>query len=328
MATTLTLSILLIGSFLLLRALREISLSSNFPSWGIALCGLLAWVFMLSTISIPLWIVYLIYDLLGNKNLIQVYLLLFIGVVGGMLFQAKEMLDSSYVWDFARTAILFRPYTLRTLRLDDELEKKEVKEVYRATTGKTAMDLPSEAKLKTVEEIRKLQEEARAVSGRGLQPPGLKQDLEELKEGRPIDLSDPWKINSFRKSSHDWYGTTLDVRIDPRMATIAFRLNLPEIKRAQLREANALFRFKQEVYALLQAINTEEWLRPYASFFSTIELTCLGIETDGFGQTALLTFFKIHIATSELAKREGKFFAATELHAISTITFNNGDSIG
>ena len=242
MATTLTLSVLLIGSFLLLRSLREISLSTNLPSWGIALCGFLAWVFVLSTISMPLWIVYLTYDLLGNKNLIQVYLLLFIGVVGGMLFQAKEMLDSPHVWDFARTAMWFRPYTLKTLWLDDELEKKKIKEVYRATTGKTAMDLPSEVKLKTGEEIRKLQEEARAVSGRGLRPPGLKQDLEELKGGRPVDLSDPWKINSFSKASHDWYGTTLDVRIEPATATMAFRLNLPEIRREQLREANAFFR--------------------------------------------------------------------------------------
>ena len=149
-----------------------------------------------------------------------------------------------------------------------------------------------------------------------------------MKGGRPVDLSDPWKINSFSKSSHDWYGTTLDVRIEPATATMAFRLNLPEIQREQLREANAFFRFKQEVYALLQAINTEEWLRPYASFFSTIELTCLGIETDGFGQTALLPFFRISVATAELTKREGKFFAATELHAIGAITFNNGESIG
>ncbi|MEX2088661.1 MAG: hypothetical protein WEB62_02780, partial [Bacteroidota bacterium] len=101
MATTMTLSVILIGSFLLLRSIREISLSSNFPLWGITLCGLLAWVFVLSTISMPLWIVYLVYDLLGNKNLNQIYLLLFIGVVGGMLFQAKEMLDSPQVWDFA-----------------------------------------------------------------------------------------------------------------------------------------------------------------------------------------------------------------------------------
>jgi hypothetical protein len=327
MATTMTLSVIFIGSFLLLRSLREISLSSNFPLWGITLCGLLAWVFVLSTISMPLWIVYLVYDLLGNKNLNQIYLLMFIGVVGGMLFQAKEMLDSAQVWDFARTAIWFRPYTVRTLRLDDELEKKKIKEIHRIRTGKTAVDLPSEVKFKTEEEIRKLQEEARAVAGRGLQPAGLSHDLQELQSGRPIELTDPWKINSFRKSSHDWYGTTLSVRIDPGTATIAFRLNLPEIRRDQLREANALFSFKQDVYALLQAINTEEWLKPYASFFSTIELTCIGIETDGFGQTALLPFFKIRIATSELVKHERLFFAATGLHAISTITFNNGDSI-
>ncbi|MEX0736281.1 MAG: hypothetical protein WD182_02495 [Bacteroidota bacterium] len=327
MATTMTLSVILIGSFLLLRSIREISLSSNFPLWGITLCGLLAWVFVLSTISMPLWIVYLVYDLLGNKNLNQIYLLLFIGVVGGMLFQAKEMLDSPQVWDFARTAIWFRPYTVRTLRLDDELEKKRIKEIHRTTTGKTAVDLPSEVKFRTEDEIRKLQEEARAAAGRGLQPAGLKEDLLELQSERPVDLSDTWKINSFRKSSHAWYGTTLEVRIDPGRATIAFRLNLPEIRRDQLREANALFSFKQDVYALLQAIHTEEWLKPYASFFSTIELTCIGIETDGFGQTALLPFFRISARTSELAKREGKFFAATELHTISTISFNNGDSI-
>lgn len=328
MATTMTLSVIFIGSFLLLRSLREISLSSNFPLWGITLCGLLAWVFVLSTISMPLWIVYLVYDLLGNKNLNQIYLLLFIGVVGGMLFQAREMLDSPQVWDFARTAIWFRPYTLRTLRLDDELEKKKIQHVYRSTTGRTAVEIPSEVKFKTGDEIRKLQEEARAADGKGLQPAGLKEDLLELAAERPVDLSDTWKINSFRKSSHDWYGTTLSVRIDPGTATIAFRLNLPEIRRDQLREANALFSFKQDVYALLQAINTEEWLKPYAAFFSTIELTCIGIETDGFGQTALLPFFRVSARTSDLAKQEGKFFAATELQTISTISFNNGDSIG
>lgn len=327
MTTTLLLAVLLVGSFLLLRSLRQLSLSSTLPLWGIALCGIIGWVFMLSVMAMPVWIVYLIYDLLGNKNLVQIYPLLFIGVVGGLLFQAKEMLDSPQVWDFARTVIWFRPYSIRTMRLEDELEKKKMKEVYRSTTGKVAAELPSEMKFKSAEEIRALQTEANATAGRGLQPAGFKQDLQALKAGRPVDLSDSWKINSFRKSSHDWYGTTLSVKIDPSAATIAFRLNLPEIRRDQLRNANALFSFKQDVYALLQAVNTEEWLKPYVPFFSTIDVTCIGIETDGFGQTALLPFFRISVPTAELTKREGKFFAATELHSISTITFNNGDSI-
>jgi hypothetical protein len=81
---------------------------------------------------------------------------------------------------------------------------------------------------------------------------------------------------------------------------------------------------KQDLYDLLQVLNTDPWLKPYAEFFDHIAITCCGIESDSFGQNYLYPFLKIEIARGELFQREGIFFNAADLQKISSITFNDG----
>ncbi len=321
--------IVIVLLFLLLRKLSEVAVQYELPPWGTYLGGILSWAFVLSLLGYSVLTGYLIYDLLANKNLVAIYVLMFIGIIGGMLFQGKEVLDSARVGDYVRTALRFEPYTLNRFRLDDELEKKRVKDVYRQITGKEAREIVDTPRLKTEAERRRLQREAAVLTSRQQQitSPTLKDEVQQLRAGHVVDLSDVWKINSFKRSTHEWYGNVSSLQIDPQTHRATFRVNLPEITRMQLVQTNTLFSFKQDLYAFLQAVSSEEWLKPYASFVDQLDVTCFGLETDGFGQTALYPFFHILIGVSELAARAGKFFAVTELHTISRITFNNGDPI-
>ncbi len=321
--------IVIVALFLLLRKLSEVAVQYDLPSWGIYLGGILSWAFVLSLLGYAAFTVYLIYDLLANRNLVAIYVLMFIGVIGGMLLQGKEVLDSSRVFDYVRTSLRFEPYTLNRFRLDDELEKKKVKDVYRQITGKEAREMVGSPRLKTEAEIRRLQREAAVLAARQTQlgSPTLKDELKQLRAGHVVNLSDVWKINSFKRSTHEWYSNVSSLQIDPKTKSAIFHVNLPEMTRTHVMQTNTLFSFKQDLYAFLQAVSSEEWLKPYASFVDQLDVTCFGLETDGFGQTALYPFFHILISVSELAARAGKFFAVTELHTISRITFNNGDPI-
>lgn len=85
-----------------------------------------------------------------------------------------------------------------------------------------------------------------------------------------------------------------------------------------------VYQFKQDLYHLLQVLNTDSWLGWYSEFFDRFVAVCYGIESDSFGHVQMYAFLKIDIARVQLSQREGKFFNAGDLHKISELTFSNG----
>ena len=327
MNTTAALLFALVGSFLALRHVRQFAPSRDFPEWGVFLSGLLSWIFFLSAFGLAGWTVYLIVDVFASRDLKNLFVILFIGIGGGMLFSAKEAADAGSVVDFAQRAILFRRIASQEFLVDEELERKKIIEIHKEQTGKTLREPSKKQEFRSEEELRRLREEALALQRKPIRAIHLEHDLENLKAGQVVDLSDSWKINSFKRSTHDFYGNMSHVRINPQARTYSARVDFRDTTMEQLQRSATIFRLKQDLYNLLQAINTEEWLQPYAAYFERIILTCYGLQTDAFGLTSLYPFFRIDIPTSALQSLEGRIYSVTELHKISAITFNGGEPI-
>ena len=92
-------------------------------------------------------------------------------------------------------------------------------------------------------------------------------------------------------------------------------------------DLDSVFRLKQGLYDMLQALNSEPWLKPYAEFFGKIKVVCHRTDTDTFGLPVQQPFFSVEIGKTELSQRESKLFVATELDKIATVVFNQGKPI-
>ncbi|MEK6755668.1 MAG: hypothetical protein AABZ02_05910 [Bacteroidota bacterium] len=312
------------GTYLLLRKLSQLALARGPQQWEVTVAGLLSWLFILSCAGWVLLTLFLLYDLLVRGTLGNMFILMFIGLASGLVFQFKEVLDVVTVWDFFKTALSFRPYAPQPLHFGEELDKKNIRDVYRKTSNKPFPTVRKEKPLLTEEEVARLRQEVPALADRPTQSARLKEELQQLKAGQTVDISDQWKIYTFERSSHDFYERISRLTIDPAPRTLSFRLDIQNATEHYLQDSVFVFQLKQDLYQLLQVLNTDPWLKPYSNFCDHIAATCYGIEADSFGLVQHYPFLHISVARKELFQREGEFFNAADLHKISSLTFNNG----
>ncbi len=324
MAFTLTLFGLFAASYLILRKLCQASLAGNLPHWGIFASGMLAWLFALTGFG---WIVltfYLIADFLLAGTLGNLFVLMFIGMASGYAYLSKEMLDVTNVMHFIRAALSFRGYASQILFIEEELDKKRIRDVHRETSDTPFPAFPKEKSLLSDQEIGRLRAEVLASKDQPRRSAHLEDELQNLTSGQTIDVTDGWRISTFDRSLHDLYAHVVSIAIEPAAGRLSCMIDIRDASGPKLRDPIAVFHLKQDLYDFLQVLNTDPWIKPYSEFFDRIGITCRGIESDSFGQDSLYPFLKVEIARRELLQREGIFFNAADLHKISTITFNDG----
>jgi hypothetical protein len=324
MTLTFTLLALFAGFYLILRKMCEAALAGRLPAWSVLASGLLAWLFTLTGFGWIVLTVYLIADLFLAGTLGNLFVLMFIGMASGYAYLSKEMLDASNVMHFLRTAIFFRSYASQTILIDEELDKKKIRDVHRETSDKPFPTLPKERSLLSHQEIERLRAQVLASKGQPRRSAYLQDELQDLMSGRTIDLTDGWRISTFDRSLHDLYGNVVKLAIDPKAQLLSSTIDIQDATSRRLRDPIVVFHLKQDLYDFLHVLNTDPWLKPYSEFFDRIGITCRGIESDSFGQNSLYPFLKIEIARGELFRREGTFFNAADLQTIASITFNNG----
>jgi len=312
------------GTYFLLRRFSQLALARGPRQWEVTVAGLLSWLFILSCAGWAVLTLFLLYDLLVRGALGNMVILMFIGLASGLVFQFKEVLDVVTVWDFFRTALSFRPYAPQPLHFGEELDKKNIRAVYQEISNKPFPTVRKEKPLLTEEEVARLRQEVLALTDRPTQSARLKEELQQLKAGQTVDISDQWKIYTFSRSSHDLYERMSCLTLDPATRTLSFRIDIQNATEHQLQNSVIVFQLKQDLYQLLQVLNTDPWLKPYSSFCDHLAATCYGIESDSFGLHQHYPFLHISIAKKELMQREGVFFNAADLDKISTLTFDNG----
>jgi hypothetical protein len=315
---------ILVLSFLLLRRIslkHDETLFSGAESFFV---GLLAWTFVLSLSGWGFLSLYLTYLLLSERVLGAIFGLIFIGMASGFAFQANEVLDTSTVVQFVRRALVFRPTKPHSLIFEEELDKKRVRDIHAETSDKAFPTIGAQKQPLTKEEVLRFQQEMKSPKERPPRSMRFEEEVQRLKTGRVAHLTDPWKIYNFSQTPLDSYAEMYELEIDPKTRTFQFRLNVRDATETALQNPMFVFELKQDLYQLLQVLNTDPWLGWYSEFFDHIVAVCFGNESDAFGHMQMYPILRIDIVRSQLTDREGKFFNAADLHTICAFTFANG----
>ncbi len=163
-----------------------------------------------------------------------------------------------------------------------------------------------------------------AASTRPTRSVHLAEEIQALGAGNAVDISDGWKVHAFGTQLHDLYAEMSELWVNPQTHTLGFRLNIKDATEKALQNPTYVYELKQDLYQILQVLNTDPWLALYDKYYARIIAVCYGIEPDSFGHIQQFPFLKIDIMRLQLTPREGKFFNAADLHTISALTFNNG----
>jgi hypothetical protein len=319
-----TLLAVVVGSFLILRKIcltlgeRQ---STKIEQFAI---GIVTWVFLLSSAVWCLLPVYLIYLVLGEGNYGALFPLTFIGIASGVAYQTNETLDSGTVFFYLRESAFFRPMRPRMMHLDEELDKKKIRDIHKETSDKPFPTAGKEKRPLSQDEIRQYRQQMTAASTRPARSIHLAEEIKALSDGNVADITDGWKVYAFGTQLHDLYTEMSELRIDPQNRTLRFKLNIKEATAHALQASTYLYALKQDMYHVLQVLNTDPWLEWYNKFYDRMIAVCYGIEPDSFGHIQQFPFLMIDIMRLQLTQREGQFFNAGDLHTISTLTFNNG----
>jgi hypothetical protein len=317
----------LVLSFLMLRRISLKHDDSDFSPVDSLIVGLLAWVFLLSVSGWGFLALYLTYLLLSKKVLGAIFGLIFIIMASAFAFQANEVLDTSTVMEFLRRALVFRPTKPRSLIFEEELEKKKIRDIHTETSDKKFPTLGTPKQRLSKEDIQNLQQDVKSPKERPSRSMRFEEEVLRLKSGQVAHLTDPWKIYNFNQASLELYTEMCELEIDPKTRTFRFRLNIHAATEQTLQNPMFVFELKQELYQLLQVLNTDPWLGWYSEFFDHIVAVCFGNESYAFGQTQMYPFMRIDIVRSQLTDREGQFFNAADLHTICAYTFANGNPL-
>jgi hypothetical protein len=314
----------LAGSYLILRNICLSTARKEQTPMMITIAGMVSWLFILFAAAWILLAFYLVFALLALGNLGAMYGLVFIALCAGFAFQFNEVLDAGAVLYYLRDAALFRPMRPKTMLVQEELDKQKIRAIHREISGTPFPTTQPQKQLLTEKEIRQIHRELHIHGQRPNRSDRFDEELKNLKSGAVTSIADPWKVYTFSHKFHDWYAEMSHVEIDPATRTLRFQLNVPDASAIALRDRLYVFRLKQELYQLLQVLNTDPWLAWYNDFVNRFLITIYGVESDSFGHTQLFPFMKIDTPRSSLSEREGMFFNAADLHKISTITFDNG----
>ena len=310
-------------SFLLLRTIFLRTEERTPSRVELIFVGAVSWLFILSAglwLLLPLFLTYLAIS--GNFGALQGAALVII--FSAIAFRLNEALDSATVFHFLRDSAFFHPIRPHTMHVQEELDKKRIRDIHRETSEKPFPTAGKQKRLLTEKEIVGYQQQMTAAKDRPIQSRRYAEEIEMLKSGGAVDLSDGWKVYTFDRASHDLYGGMSGLMLDPVTRTLRFKLDIPAASERALQSPIVVYQLKQDLYQLFQILNTDPWLAWYNETFDSLDSTCYGIEPDAFGQTQLYAFMRIIIARAELHQREGQFFNAADLDKICTLTFNNG----
>ncbi len=154
MGLVFTLFAFIVSSYLILRKICLTMGEGQSTTTGRFAIGIVTWVFLLSSAAWCLLPVYLIYLVVSAGHYVAMFPLLFIGIATGIAFQTNETLDSGTVFFYLWESAFFRPLKPKTIHLDDELDKKKIRDIHKETSDKPFPTAGKEKRRLSQEEIR------------------------------------------------------------------------------------------------------------------------------------------------------------------------------
>lgn len=307
----------------LLRLGREAWGKNMLPGWLTPVGGVVAWSAVLSLAGPFIAIARLFLRFMKRPDVAAGYEFGGIAILGSLvakvLIDHPEILDYDRVQPFLFACLKFQRYGQKRDDIFAELEQQEIRSIYKEQTGKELRFESEEKGIPSItpEQARTMLEESRKVNPRSAH---LKAEVDQLLQGKETDISEALMINSMKAMRHALYKEITELKIDPSVKTLRFKVRFPELKAGVELTADRLFRIKQDLYDALQFLNMEHWMKPYAGFVETFDVTCHRVEMDSFDMPEPIPFMRVEIPTAELRRRETSIFIATELNKIAKVT--------
>ena len=319
------------GLWYFLRLLREAWGKKLLPGWFTYVGGVFAWLTVLSLAG-PGWaIVDLFSTMFDHPDMgigFEIGSLFFlISIVAKVLIDHQEILDYARVQPFLFASLKFEHYTRKRDDIFEELDKHTIAQIHREQTGKELPETKTPKKGIPHTDPEQALKELERVRAQPIRSAHLEAELSQLKAGEVTDVTDTFTLNSLRHKTHDFYELASGMLVTPQEKLLSFKLVFPNVNAQTSFDADSVFRLKQGLYDMLQALNSEPWLKPYAEFFGKLKVVCHRTDTDTFGLPIQQPFFSVEIECAELSRREGKLFVATELDKIATVVFDQGKAI-
>jgi hypothetical protein len=306
--------------YAVLRFFKISWLKQGFPPAFIYIAGVFAWCTGLALVASVYSFISMIIDLVSSfdsDTLIPLVIILAIlGIAAKILSDRREVLDIAHMVPFLRSAILFQSYDAKRQELFERQEKIQFAQARKAAADRVAAGHPAEEVLDVSEESSGKSNPASADT----QSPPAANELDMLKRGEGIDISELFKSNTAKLPAHPLYQFVSMVRIDPSDKVMSFRMVFPSSATEPDLTPEKLQRAKQGVYQVFQALLAEQWLKPYGAFFVSIKTSCFRVRKDEFDMTREIRFMAIQMDINQLRLNRGKPFSSTEFGKIATIT--------
>lgn len=317
----LIIAIIVVGMFYaILRFFKLSWVKQAFPPSFIYLAGVFAWCASLAAVATVYSLLSVLLDLISTFDSdTLVGLIIFLAIVGiasKILVDRKDVLDIKHMIPFLRAAIFFQPYDARRQELFERNERMQLAEAQRAAAERVASGQPAEETLDISEEGSK----DGAGSSQSGQPTAVATEIDILKRGEGVDISEIFKSKTAKMPAHPFYGYVSLMRIDPADKRMKFNMLFPTSATEPELTPDKLQRVKQGVYQVLQTFVAEQWLKPYSAFYISISVNCLRSKKDEFDLVRESTFMSIQMSTDQLRQSRGKPFNAAEFAKIATIT--------
>ncbi|HTP13889.1 MAG TPA: hypothetical protein VMM37_09665 [Bacteroidota bacterium] len=306
--------------YAVLRFFKISWLKQSFPSSFIYLAGVFAWCGVLAALASVYSFVSMLIDLVGSFDADSLFpvvvFLIVVGIAVKLLYDRKEILDIAHMIPFLRTAILFKPYDAKRQELFERNERMMMAEARRSATARAESGQPEEEVLDISEEGHKEGAESSA-SG---QSTAQTSELDILKRGEAIDISELFKSSTAKLPAHPLYAGVSVVRIDPVEKDFRFNLVFPAVATEPELTPDKRQRCTQGVYQVMQAITAEQWLKPFTPFFSTISVNCLRTKKDEFDMVRETAFMSVRVGMDKLRLSRGRPFNSAEFAKIASVT--------
>ncbi len=308
-----------------LRYLKLAWEKRQLPPWSKYFLGLLAWGALGSGVGILWGLAQPVIELFTSPNMGVAFLIgglaLAAGGIAKYAHANPELLDFDSMRPFLKDSLAFVNPARSWMNLAEEVDKHEIRRVYKEVTGNDLPDTDQRfendlkrkleaakgkefSKDKLVPASRKALEELQQPS----ESPQVKEELRQIRQGSAVDISDSWRINSLKRSSHEYFRLVKSVVVDPVTKQMHLVLESDKFADDRVRTPASLYRLKQDLYDFLQVLHKEKWMEPYLASITHLVCTCSFFEDDAFAGVHTHPVCRVEISRSDLKIFESRFY--------------------
>ncbi len=300
-------------TWLLLRRFTLIWIDRPISFVESIIAGIASWLFLFSILLWFLGMILTLFEFLSTRNTTDVWAIIFSTLLTGFganfFLRSRSEFGLDDTQDYLKEAIQFRRSGQRRLDVISLMQQRQKRRIHPVAGN-------------GLESLQRARLQANLSKGKELDA-----QLTLLREGTTIDISEIWRTQMKIHSPHLFYEKVEEVRIEPNRKRLSLFIDFPEFNESQFEDEMNVLRFNRQIYDFLQSIDSEPWLKPYASFFESYFLMCRAKRINKDSTEVFYPFMKVGMLVSELHKLEGSYFNPRKLSEIAAVAFNHGAQV-